>query len=177
MNSRAGYAELVDRWLWAYGPGAVEDMAWWLGRMKSAVRTALDNVDAVPVQLEDGGVGWLRAGDIEPVAAAEPWVALLPLLDPTVMGWKGRDFFLGEHAQQLFDSVGNAGTTVRVDGRVVGAWVQDADGVVQLRLLEPVAPAAHKALRAEAERLTDWLDRTRVFTVYPSPVMQPLAGG
>lgn len=88
------------------------------------------------VSLADGSVGWLREDDLSPFAAAEPWVALLPLLDPTVMGWKGRAFYLGPHASQLFDSAGNAGTTAWVDGRVVGAWVQDPDGVVQLRLLD-----------------------------------------
>jgi hypothetical protein len=171
--AREGYAELVGRWLWSYGPGTVEDIAWWLGGTKSVVRTALDDLHAQRVSLEDGSVGWLRDDDLDPVAAAEPWVALLPLLDPTVMGWKARAFYLGPHAPQLFDSAGNAGTTVWVDGRVVGAWVQDAGGVVRLRLLdEDVSPAAREALAAGARRLTEWLDGRRVFTVYPSPAMQ-----
>ncbi len=173
LEAREGYAELVRRWLWSYGPGTVEDIAWWLGGTKTAVRAALADLDAQSVALEDGSVGWLRPDDLDPVASSEPWVALLPLLDPTVMGWKGRDFFLGAYGPQLFDSVGNAGTTVWVDGRVVGAWVQDAGGIVELRLLEEVAPAAYDALRAEARRLTAWLDGQRVFTVYPSPAMQP----
>lgn len=172
LAAREGYAELVRRWLWSYGPGAVEDIAWWLGGTKAAVRTALDDVGAVPVRLENGGIGWLREDDVEPVTAAEPWVALLPLLDPTIMGWKGRDFFLGEHGPLLFDSVGNAGTTAWVDGRVVGVWVQDGDGVVLLRLLEEVTPGERAALLAEADRLTEWLDGQRVFTVYPSPAMR-----
>ena len=177
LEARQGYAELVGRWLWSYGPGTVEDIAWWLGGTKSVVRAALDDLGAQKVSLDDGSVGWLRDDDLDPVAAAEPWFALLPLLDPTVMGWKGRAFYLGAHGPQLFDSAGNAGTTAWVDGRVVGAWVQDPDGVVQLRLLdEDVSPAAHEALVAEAQRLTEWLDGQRVFTVYPSPAMQPGAG-
>jgi Winged helix DNA-binding domain len=177
LTARQGYAELVGRWLWSYGPGTVEDIAWWLGATKTVVRTALDDIGAQKVSLYDGSVGWLRADDLDQVGAAEPWVALLPLLDPTVMGWKGRAFYLGAHAPQLFDSAGNAGTTAWVDGRVVGAWVQDPDGVVQLRLLdEDVSPTAHEALVAEARRLTGWLDGQRVFTVYPSPAMQPGAG-
>jgi hypothetical protein len=177
LGARQGYAELVGRWLWSYGPGTVEDIAWWLGGTKSVVRAALDDLGAQKVSLDDGSVGWLRDDDLDPVAAAEPWVALLPLLDPTVMGWKGRAFYLSAHGPQLFDSAGNAGTTAWVDGRVVGAWVQDPDGVVQLRLLdEDVSPAAHEALVAEAQRLTEWLDGQRVFTVYPSPAMQPGAG-
>ncbi|WP_434739458.1 winged helix DNA-binding domain-containing protein [Micromonospora sp. SH-82] len=175
LEARQGYAELVHRWLWSYGPGTVEDVAWWLGGTKTAVRTALEDLGAQSVTLDDGAIGWLRADDLDPVTAPEPWVALLPLLDPTVMGWKGRDFLLGPHGPQLFDSVGNAGTTVLVDGRVVGAWVQDGQGAVELRLLESVVPAAHSALRAQARRLTEWLDGRRVFTVYPSPAMQPSA--
>ncbi|WP_454295903.1 winged helix DNA-binding domain-containing protein [Salana multivorans] len=172
LAAREGYAELVRRWLWSYGPGTVEDIAWWLGSTKAAVRSALEDTGAVPVQLEDGSVGWLREDDVEPVAAPEPWVALLPLLDPTIMGWKARDFFLGEHGPLLFDSAGNAGTTAWVDGRVVGVWVQDDDNVVLLRLLEDVGPGERAALLAEADRLTAWLDGQRVFTVYPSPAMR-----
>nr|WP_245871074.1 crosslink repair DNA glycosylase YcaQ family protein [Asanoa hainanensis] len=145
--------------------------AWWLGATKSVVREALDDLGAVRVSLSDGAVGFLRPDDLDPVAAPEPWVALLPLLDPTVMGWKGRAFYLGPHALQLFDSAGNAGTTAWIDGRVVGAWVQNPAGVVELRLLEEVPPAAHALLRAEARRLTEWLGGQRVFTVYPSPAM------
>ena len=78
------------------------------------------------------------------------------MLDPTVMGWKERDFYLGPHAPQLFDSNGNAGTTAWWDGRIVGCWVQDDAGVVEVRLLEKL-PGGRAALAAEAERLTAWL--------------------
>ncbi|WP_369370962.1 hypothetical protein AB1046_19575 [Promicromonospora sp. Populi] len=49
--------------------------------------------------------------------------------------------------------------------------------MVELRLLDDdVSPAARDALAAEAKRLSEWLDGQRVFTVYPSPAMQPDAG-
>ena len=53
------------------------------------------------------------ADDLEPVVAPKPWVALLPALDPTVMGWQARDWYLGPHAAALFDRSGNAGPTTR----------------------------------------------------------------
>ena len=50
--------------------------------------------------------------------------------------------------------------------------MQDAEGVVAVHLLEPVAAAARAALDLEAARLTDWLGGVRVGTVYPSPAMR-----
>ncbi len=66
-------------------------------------------------------------------SGSEPSAALLPTLDPTTMGWKERDWYLGEHASLLFDSNGNAGPTVWWDGRVVGGWSQRRDGEIVFR--------------------------------------------
>lgn len=174
-SSQDGYRELVRRWLWTFGPGTEADLVWWLGSTKAAVRTALSEVGAVRVGLERGEVGWVLPDDplLEgPEPEVQPWAALLPVLDPTVMGWKERDFYLGPHAPRLFDSVGNAGTTAWWDGRVVGCWVQDAEGVVLLNHLEDVGSAGRAALEDEAERLTEWLGGVRVSTVYPSSAMR-----
>ncbi len=170
-----GYAELVRRWLTSFGPGTETDLVWWLGATKGAVRAALTAVEAVAVSLDGGATGWLLPDDVEdPSSAAvgETWVALLPVLDPTVMGWKERDFYLGPHAADLFDRNGNAGTTAWVDGRVVGCWTQDLRGTVSVHLLEDVATRARRALDAEAARLGEWLDGRRIGTVYPSPAMK-----
>src|SRR5215218_8960306 len=78
---------------------------------------------------------WL-GGDIDDVEKPEPWAVLLPTLDPTTMGWKERDWYLGTHGSVLFDSAGNAGPTVWWDGRVVGGWSQRRDGEIVYRLLE-----------------------------------------
>jgi len=171
LDERAGYAELVRRWLWTFGPGTTADVQWWLGSTKGAAVRALDDVAAVAIDL-DGTPGWLLPDDVDEVAPVEPWAALLPVLDPTVMGWKERDFLLGPHGPELFDRNGNAGTTAWWDGRVVGCWVQDDAGVVLLRLLEEVPADGRLALQAEADRLTDWLGGQRVSTVYSSAAMK-----
>ena len=169
----AGYAELVGRWLRSFGPGTETDIGWWLGSTKAAVRRALADLEAVEVSLDGGGSGWVLPDDLDPPDTDhEPTAALLPVLDPTVMGWKERTFYLDGHAPQLFDTNGNAGTTAWWDGRVVGCWVQDPAGVVEVRLLERLPRAASAALAVEAERLTAWLDGVRVGTVYPSQAMK-----
>ncbi|WP_104105770.1 winged helix DNA-binding domain-containing protein [Nocardioides sp. 616] len=171
-TEREGYAELVRRWLATFGPGTEADLVWWLGSTKSALRAALADVAAVEVGLDGGGTGWVLPDDLEPEPDVEPWGALLPVLDPTVMGWKERSFYLGTHGPLLFDTNGNAGTTVWLDGRIVGCWVQDPDGVVVINLLEDVGADTRAALDREAERLTTWLEGHRVSTVYPSSAMK-----
>lgn len=170
-----GYAELVSRWLAAFGPGTAADLQWWLGATAGAVRRALADVGAVQVSLDGDVPGWVLPDDLDEEPAPGTWAALLPVLDPTVMGWKERGFFLGPHAGSLFDVNGNAGTTAWWGGRVVGCWVQDEDGVVHVELLEDVDAAGREALEHEASRLTDWLGGTRVSTVYSSPAMRAAA--
>ena len=108
--------------------------------------------------------GWVLPDDTEDIGPVEPWAALLPTLDPTVMGWKSRAFYLDPaHVPYLFDTNGNAGTTAWWDGRVVGCWVQDDAGVVRLSLLEDVGAggprgpgarggAAHRVARRHRDR-------------------------
>jgi hypothetical protein len=172
LPEREGYAELMRRWLRTFGPGTIEDIRWWLGSTVSAVRRALGDVSAVEVTLDGGANGWLLPDDLDPVSHDANWGNLLPVLDPSVMGWKERAFYLGPHGPKLFDSSGNAGTTAWWNGRVVGCWVQDRAGVVQVVLLEDPGSKARKALQSEGDRLTDWLEGNRVSTVYPSSAMR-----
>ncbi|MEU4236165.1 winged helix DNA-binding domain-containing protein [Actinoplanes sp. NPDC026619] len=172
LDADAGYREIIRRWLHSFGPGTEDDLVWWLGSTKAVVRAALASLDAVPVSLDGGATGWLLPGDTDEAPDPGPWAALLPILDPTVMGWQGRDFYLGPHRDPLFDRTGNAGTTAWVNGRVVGCWVQDTAGVVELRLLEKVSAAERTALDTEASRLTAWLAGFRIPSLYASPAMR-----
>ncbi|MDG9701638.1 winged helix DNA-binding domain-containing protein [Streptomyces sp. DH37] len=172
LDPAAGYREIVRRWLYTFGPGTEDDLVWWLGATRTTVRTALADLGALPVTLDTAATGWLLPDDLQEVTDPGRWAALLPVLDPTVMGWCGRDFYLGPHRAQLFERRGNAGTTAWVDGRVVGCWVQDVAGRVHLRLLESVTPAERRLLDEEAQRLTAWLDGFRVTPVYTSPAMR-----
>lgn len=162
-------AEMVRRWLSAFGPATVTDIKWWFGNTLGWARQALVDLDAVEVDIQ-GTPGFVLPGDDEAEPALEPWCALLPGLDVTTMGWVDRDWYLGEHRSQVFDRNGNAGPTAWVDGRVVGAWRQDAGGHVELLLLEDVGRRATKALTAKADELTAWLGGVRINPRFPSPL-------
>jgi hypothetical protein len=167
-------AALVRAWLAAFGPGTLADLKWWTGLSLTQVRQALSAVATEEVDL-DGTPGLVLAGDADPVPAPAPWVALLPGLDPTVMGWQDRAWYLGEHGPALFDRTGNAGPTVWCDGRVVGGWSQRPDGSVVYRLLEDVGAEAEAAVAAEAERLGGWIGPTRVVPRFRTPLERELS--
>jgi hypothetical protein len=174
MPAEAARTELVRRWLWTFGPATTADVQWWTGWSAKLTRAALAAVDAVEVSL-DAGPGWVLPDDGRAVRAPKPWVALLPALDPTVMGWRERAWYLGDHGPTLFDRNGNAGPTVMVDGRVVGGWVQRADGSVVYELLEPVGRTASTAIAKAARALEAWLGDVRVKPRFPTPLAKSLS--
>ena len=173
LDAATARAALVRGWLAGFGPGTVADIAWWLGDTLRNVRAALATIDAVEVELDDGP-GYVLVDDVEPVAAVAPWAALLPALDPTTMGWKGRAWYLGDHREQVFDRAGNGGTTAWWDGKIVGAWHQLRGPDVEVHLLDEVGAEASAALDAEAARLTAWLDGDRPGARWVSPVIDGL---
>lgn len=171
-----GYAALVRSWLWTFGPGTESDLVWWLGATKAAVRRALTDVGAVEVALAEG-TGYLLPDDLDDIDPPDRWAALLPALDPTTMGWKERGFYLGPHAEALFDRNGNGGPTAWWDGRIVGGWRQREDGSVVVVPAEKLPASGMTALDEAAGRLTTWFGGDLVRSIYQSPIARAQEGG
>jgi hypothetical protein len=174
LEPAAAQAELLRRWLAAFGPATETDLRWWTGWTAREARGALAVVPHEAGDV-DGATGLVLADDGAPVEPPEPWAALLPTLDPTTMGWKERDWYLGPHAELLFDRNGNAGPTVWWEGRVVGGWSQRRDGEIAFRLLEDVGADALAAIEAEAARLAAWLGDVRFSPGFLPPFQRSLA--
>ncbi|OKK21909.1 hypothetical protein AMK16_01240 [Streptomyces sp. CB00455] len=167
--------ELARRYLAAFGPVTTEDLAWWTGWTLTDTRRAITATGAQPVELDEGA-GHLLPDDFDPVTAPEPWVALLPGLDPTAMGWRHRHFYLDPaHVPELYDRNGNIGPTVWADGRIVGAWAQQPSGRINTHLLTDPGPSARAALCARAEELASWLGDLRITPHYRTPLERRLA--
>ncbi|WP_344108860.1 winged helix DNA-binding domain-containing protein [Kribbella alba] len=167
-------ATLAQAWLNAFGPGTAADLQWWSGWTMGQTRKALTAVNAVEVDL-DGAIGYVLPGDEAPEAEVEPWVAFLPALDPTPMGWKERGWYLGEHKAKIFDNTGNVGPTIWADGRIVGGWGQPDSGEVRFKLLEDVGADTTAAIEAEAAKWTAWLAGVRVTPRFRSPLEKALS--
>lgn len=174
LDEEAAAVELASRWLGRLGPGTTTDLQWWMGWTLGLTRRALAGCGAVPVELTNGP-GWL-APDDEPVDVAEPWVALLPALDPTTMGWKQRSWYLPEAASEAFDSVGNGGPTIWVDGRIVGAWAQDKQGEIHLHYFEMVGSARRREIDARVADLKAMVSGTRFTVRFPGDIHARILG-
>jgi len=166
-------AELIRRWLHAFGPGTLVDLKWWTGLTMGEVKRALAQLNVVEVDLECG-TGVVLADDLES-AVAEPWVALLPALDSTPMGFSERGWFLGDHAPRIFDRSGNIGPTVWSDGRIVGGWAQRKNGTIAYKLLEDIGFSAEKAVESAAHRLATWLGSVRITPRFRTPLERELS--
>jgi hypothetical protein len=166
--------ELARRWLASFGPGSMTDLRWWTGWTLGEAKRALQGLDVVEVDL-DGQPGMALAGDVASTRPARPWAALLPALDPTIMGWKERGWYLGDHGPALFDRAGNAGPSIWLNGRVVGGWGQRRDGEVVFELLDDVGRDGRALIDAEVDRLVNWLAGQRVVPLFRTPLERRLA--
>ncbi len=173
LTEREAARDLALRWLRAFGPATTKDLQWWMGWTVATTRTALADCEAVQVRL-DGGPGWLAPGDEEPPEPVDPWVALLPGLDPTTMGWKEREWYLPAAATDAFDRMGNAGPTIWADGRVVGVWDQRPDGEIRTHLFTPLTDAQQAEVARRVGDLTEMIGPTRFTVRFPSPVSTAL---
>ncbi len=169
-DARPASAAIVQRWLEAFGPGTETDLRWWTGWTATQVRQALADVSAVEVGLDGGSTGFALESDLADVPEPEPWVALLPGLDPTAMGWKERDWYLDDAtAARVVERNGNIGPTIWADGEIVGGWVQRPDGTIAKELNRPVSRAHEHLVERETERLVAALGDTRFRTRFPAP--------
>ena len=166
--------EIISRWLSTFGPGTMDDIRWWTGWTMREIRNALAEIDVTEVEL-DGAVAMALSDDVDPVSPPGSWVAFLPGLDPTPMGWKKREWYLGPHQGALFDRNGNIGPSIWHDGRIIGGWGQNQDRKVVHRLLEPVAATVEKAVAKEAAAVEDWIGETKVTPRFRTPLEAELA--
>jgi Winged helix DNA-binding domain len=179
VDVETGVVELARNYLARFGPASTADLQWWAGWTAGTTKRALAAIDAVEVELDaesGGGAGWVLPDDTGD-DISKPWIAFLPALDPTTMGWKNRSWYLGDLAKfgsPVFDVNGNAGPTIWVDGRVVGGWAQRKSGDIAFKLLADVPSKRLKSIGTEAERLRELIGEAQVNVRFPAPMQKEL---
>ncbi|SMB81547.1 winged helix DNA-binding domain-containing protein [Deinococcus hopiensis] len=157
------YAEavqhLVRRYLEAFGPASVQDVAQFTRLTRTVVRKALDLLgdELRKRQGPDGSElydlpdGWLPDED----TPASP--RLLPMWDSTLLAYQDRSRIIPPAYRRLvIRQNGDVLPTLLVDGYVAGVW-RPVSGGIEATAFHPLSEATWAGLASEAEALVAFL--------------------
>jgi hypothetical protein len=160
-DANTGRELLVRRYLGAFGPGRVQDIASWSGLGTERVQHALERIDLRRFRDEQGRelVDLLRAPLPDGKAPAPP--RLIGHFDAMLLVHARRTAVLPEEFRPIvFNTKQPASVaTFLVDGSVAGSWRVERAGEKATLRLEPFAPLPVRARRNlvdEGERLVRW---------------------
>ncbi len=175
MDADQARQALARRYLTRFGPATADDLQWWTGWNKAAVRRALDSLTVDEIDLH-GQPGIMLRADHTSIDDPESQAAsLLPALDPTPMGWKHRDWMFGIDRRAVFDSAGNIGPTVWWNGEVIGSWAITAAGELRTRVLADRGSEAVAAVDTAAAQLQGRLDGASVTPAVRTPLERSIS--
>ena len=140
-------AELARRYFTSRGPATLQDFVWWSGLTTVDARAGIEIAGGdLSRETIDGSVCWLssppRAVPRQPRAAY-----LLPVYDEYLVAYKDRAAVLDPRYSKGSANV-IFGSTIVVNGRVVGTWKQTQPGKEILVTLSSFAPLGGRARRA-----------------------------
>lgn len=169
MQGQAALAELLRRYLRAYGPATPAHFARWFTVPKAWAAELFEAVELDQVEV-DGTHGWVLAGDTEAPATEPRGVRLLPYFDAYQVASQPRELFFPGRAAERALAGGQAGNfpVLVVDGAVAGVWHQRRSGRridFTVEPLAPLAPAQLHELDEQVERVAEILDGRPTLTI------------
>ncbi|HEV7128635.1 MAG TPA: winged helix DNA-binding domain-containing protein [Ktedonobacterales bacterium] len=153
-------AALARRYLAAYGPAGVDDLAAWSGLPVSQAHDAWHRIagELLAVEIAGRPASMLaaHAARLDEPADPTPSLRLLAGYDPYLLGYRSRELAVAPvHARHIHPGGGVLHPTLLVDGRALGTWRT----VVRLDRLEmivaPFAPLPATILPALAAEAAD----------------------
>jgi hypothetical protein len=151
-------AELVRRYLAAFGPASRADLADWSGMRVSDLADALDSLEPLRRFADERGRELLDLprGPLPDAGTPAP-VRFLPKWDNVLLGFADRTRVLPEeYRKTVIAKNGDVAQTFLVDGVVAGTWRQEK-GKVKLAPFAPLPRPVRRDAEDEAARLSDFL--------------------
>jgi hypothetical protein len=158
LPARPGIDLLVRRYLRAFGPASVADVASWAGMQLTPVKAALERMELRQFRDEQGGLLLDVPRAPLPAADTPAPVRFLPTWDATLLvNCRRTQILPDEHRPKIFHvKKPQSETTFTVDGSVAGTWRQDGTRV----RLEPFGRLRREdrdELEAEGARLAEFV--------------------
>ena len=148
-------AELIRRYLAAFGPASVADAQAWSGLTRLEGAFARLREELVAYEDERGRELFDLPGMEIPDAPAP--VRLLPEYDNLVLAYRDRTRFVSDgHRRAVYLSAGRVRATFLVDGVVAGVWKLGKGGEPEVEPFGRLRRADRAALDAEFENLRAW---------------------
>ena len=165
-------AEVVRRYLHAYGPATPQHFAQWLGAPRRWATELFDSLSSELQHVEvDGTLVWLAAGDTTVPGTAPQGVRLLPYFDAYTVGCQPRALlFPGRAAERALTPSGQAGNfpVLLIGGTVAGVWHQRRSGRTLDITVEPfdqLTAMQRRELDDQVERIGDFLEGKPQLTI------------
>ena len=159
MEKGEALSRVAGWYLAAFGPASRADLAQWSGQPSSVFAAALDQLDLVTFEAEDGRTLFdLRAAP-RPDPDVEAPVRLLPRWDNLLLAHDRRQRVLPDAYRQLIIRSGMMFQTFLVDGLVAGSWEAPLRGkaTLILRPMRSLTARERKDVEEEGTRLLAWL--------------------
>lgn len=160
---------LVRQYIRAFGPVTQEDIAWWMGFNKAAIKETLAMMenDLLHIELNTLADEYLMLKhDFRQFLKFKPpenhSLILLPFEDPYTKGYRLRDRLVDKELESKVYVGGGVLPTILLNGKIVGIWnrnIEAGKGPIQIRFLlqhdKKVENKAIKQAKAVAALMTD----------------------
>jgi hypothetical protein len=154
---------LVRRYLAAYGPASVDEIARWWGQLGGQMRPIVRELAPDLTEVETGDErGLILTADVPAIEAAElprgdDGIRLLGPFDPFTVGAGLRGHLVpAKHLQRVSRTAGWISPIVLVDGRAAAVWTSEqkrSELAITIDLFERTAAATKRAIGAAAQRV------------------------
>ena len=161
LNEESGLQLVVRRYLGAFGPAPLADVANWAGLPTALLRPVVERIETVAYRDEDGRQLLDRPDLPLPPQDVPAPVRFIPTWDAMLLAHARRTGVLPEDYRNLVFNTKTPQSmpTFTVDGRVAGSWRYE-DGEIELRPFAELAAAAKRDLEEEAHRLASFHSET-----------------
>jgi hypothetical protein len=158
-------AELLRRFLAAFGPATAGDFTKWTGINAVESRSTLESLgsEAVKVSVDDAP-GWMLSRDLSALAGSvldTPTPQLLPAFDTFLLAHATKEHLVApRYYKRVYRPQAWISPVVLLGGRIVGVWFSKSAGktsTLDVQLFERAPASVHRAIEAEADALSQFL--------------------
>jgi hypothetical protein len=157
-------AELLRRFLAAFGPATPHDFAKWSGIRTSEAKRLVESADDLARVSVDGAPGWILRKDVATLTRSElnsDAVRLLGAFDSFLLAHATKEHLVdARFYKRVYRPQGWISPVVLRGGTVIGVWFPESTGkktTLGVELFGRATPSVRRAIEREAEQMSTFL--------------------